>query len=650
MFVMEASLSSASRSTWTAAVALSVGALTMMFGVQFLRLLFVDMAVYLNQVQGINALLVGAMGLAVFLSAFLEPFVRRALGSRSALPVVVGGLAVVRLAEQFVSSPSVDLAMSIVGSVLFLWSLPLLFRSVLGEAKHGSGVHATVAFLLGLSLDTAAKGVFGTVDLSWVGGSGGHIVIVLLVIAQGFLLWLLMSSGSQEKDEGRAGYALPYLAFGPALMLEMLIFQNIAHQTVLIGWDQPAVYALILAANLIAVAVSVEVARWDRLPGWPILVLFGALLVAMASVEQAGTLAVLILVAGQVAIAVALVSATKSVPESSVGPSAGSVSVWLGVGMVALLVLLFLYYAGYDTGVLVPQRVVSPLAALLVGLAAVRACLAGRPVGVRISRFASLVALLLLVLPLVHFANWQGVEPEEGSGFPVRVMSYNLHQGFDTDGRHSVEELAKVIEAEQPDIVALQEVSRGWVINGSVDVLVWLSQRLGMDYVWGPATDSVWGNAVLSRFPIKEFRNHEMPNNDALRFDRGFITLEVDLGQGEMLDVVATHFHAGDADSAIRVPQARAVIEVITSGRPTVLLGDLNGPPHAPEIQMLTNAGLSDAFISSGAAGDGYTFPADSPSKRIDYIWSSSDIKARDFSLPDSSASDHLAVVATLYR
>ena len=630
-------------------MALSVGALTMMFGVQFLRLLFVDMAVYLNQVQGINALLVGAMGLAVFLSAFLEPFVRRALGSRNALPVVVGGLAVVRLVEQFVSSPPVDLAMSIIGTVLFLWSVPLLFRSVLGEAKHGSGVHATVAFLLGLSLDTAAKGVFGTVDLSWVGG-GGHIVMVLLVIAQGFLLWLLMSSRGQEKDEGRAGYALPYLAFGPALMLEMLIFQNIAYQTVFIGWDQPAVYALILTANLIAVAVSVEVARWPRLLRWPILVLLGALLVAMVSVEQTGPLAVLILVAGQVAIAVALVSVTKLVSESPAGRRASSVSRWMGVGMVALLVLLFLYYAGYDSGVLVPQRVVSPLAALLVGLAAVRACLAGRPVGVRISRFASLVALLLLVLPLVHLANWQGVEPEEGSGFPVRVMSYNLHQGFDTEGHHSVEELAKVIEAEQPDIVALQEVSRGWVINGSVDVLVWLSQRLGMDYVWGPATDSVWGNAVLSRFPIKEFRNHEMPNNDALRFDRGFIVLEADLGQGETLDVIATHFHAGDADSAIRVPQARAVIEAITSGRPTVLLGDLNGPPHAPEIQMLTNAGLSDAFVSSRAAGRGYTFPADSPSKRIDYIWSSSDLKARDFSLPDSSASDHLAVVATLYR
>ena len=80
-------------------------------------------------------------------------------------------------------------------------------------------------------------------------------------------------------------------------------------------------------------------------------------------------------------------------------------------------------------------------------------------------------------------------------------------------------------------------------------MLSWLSQRLDMDYVWGPASDPVWGNAVLSRFPIT-FRNHEMPNNDVIRLDRSYLTAKVDLGGGETLDVVATHFHAGDEDSA----------------------------------------------------------------------------------------------------
>ena len=80
-------------------------------------------------------------------------------------------------------------------------------------------------------------------------------------------------------------------------------------------------------------------------------------------------------------------------------------------------------------------------------------------------------ALLLLMLPLFQLAAWKDVTPTAGAGFPVRVMTYNLHQGFDVNGRHGLEEMAKVIEAEDPDIVALEEVSRGWVANGSVDML-----------------------------------------------------------------------------------------------------------------------------------------------------------------------------------
>ena len=229
-------------------------------------------------------------------------------------------------------------------------------------------------------------------------------------------------------------------------------------------------------------------------------------------------------------------------------------------------------------------------------------------------------------------------------------MSYNLHQGFDVHGRHGMENLAKVIEAEDPDIIALQEVSRGWVVNGSVDMLVWLSQRLEMDYAWGPAADSAWGNAILSRFPITKFQNHEMPNNGVIRLNRGFLTAEVDLGDGEVLDVVATHFHAGDDDSAIRVPQALAVLEAVDSDRTSVLIGDLNAYPDHPEMLLIAGAGLNDTLVASGATGRGFTYPADDPWQRIDYVWASPDLKARDFSTPYSLASDHLAVAVTLYR
>ena len=643
-------LNMVSKFNWMSLAALLLGALTVMFGVQLLRTLFVGMAVYLTQVQEISPILVGVLGLAVFLCGFLTPVVRRALGLQIALPVVIGLLTLVWLAEKFVSSLPADLGLSIAGTVLFLWCLPLLFRSIPTTGNNGTATHAVIALLVGLSADTAVKGVFGTVDLSWAQGVAGYVAAAGLAGVQVFLLWRLASVNSRKLEQEPSASAWPYMALGPALALQFLLFQNVAHQTVMIGWPQPAVYAWILAANLAGVAVAVELTRWDRNPTWPILGLLGGILVAIVTVDLSGFPAALIVLVGQVLMAVLLVSIVRASRESAVERSGRSISTWVGVGMIILLALLFIYYANYDTDVLIPTEVVRPLAAGVIGLAALRAGLAGHTVKAPVTRFASIPALLLLILPLVALATWKDVEAIQGAGYPVRVMTYNLHQGFDVHGSHGLENIAKVIEAEDPDIVAFQEVSRGWVVNGSVDMLVWLSQRLEMDYVWGPAADPVWGNAVLSRLPIVSSQNHEMPNNDTLRLDRGFLTVEIDVGGGETIDVVATHFHSGDGDSAIRVPQAMAVLGAVDSSRTTVLLGDFNAHPDHPEMLLFADAGFNDTFVASGATGDGFTYPADNPWERIDYVWTSPDLKVRDLSVSDSLASDHLAVAATLYR
>ena len=646
-------LSAVSNPNRTSVAALLLGALVVTSGLQLMRVLFVEMAVYLTQVQAISSIAVGAMGLAVFLCGFLEPVVRRVLGARNALPVVAGSLALVRVAEQVVSSLPVDLGLSIAGTVLFLWSLPLMFRSVRAGGLPGGPAHAAIAFLLGISLDTALKGVFGTIDLSWAPGVAAHGVVLGLAAAQGLLLWRLRSVRSEEEEQGVPASVLPYLAFGPALALELLLFQNIAQQTALIGWPQPAVYTSVLGANLAGVTVTVELARSDRPLPWPVLALLGGLLVSTVWGEHTGVVAAIVVLVGHVVIAALLASVVKGALKSPARPATDSASVWISVGMTLMLLLFFIYYASYDTDVLAPKEAVRPLAALVVGLAALWASGARRSGGVSatsIARIASVPALLLLLLPLLQLAAWKDVTPTAGAGFPVRVMTYNLHQGFDVNGRHGLEEMAKVIEAEDPDIVALQEVSRGWVVNGSVDMLTWLSQRLQMDYVWGPAADSAWGNALLSRFPIAGHGNYAMPNNDALRFDRAFLVVEVDLGGGEVVDVVATHFHSGEDDSALRVPQSLAVLQAIDAARNVVLLADLNALPGDPEMRLLADAGLNDTFVASGATGDGFTSPSDAPRQRIDYVWASPDLKARDFSVPRSPASDHLAAAVTLYR
>ncbi len=633
-----------------------LGALTFAFGLQFVRLLVVGLSVNLVQINELSSVLVGGLGLIVFGIGFLAPAVHRALGRRAAAPVVFGGLGLLRIAEQFTASLSVDLALSIAGTVLFLWSLPLLLRSLQADG-HG-GPHAAVALLLALSIDTSVKTAFGTVELSWAGGAAAHAVTVVLVAAQWVLLTMAAPARPQRagrpagRPAARTSWGAPYLIVGPVLVLEFLTFQNVAMQTVLTGWQQPAALALILAANLAAVAAAAALARSGRTLHGGVRALLGAVLIASVAAEWTGAAAAIAVLAGQAAIAVLLVSVAGSAPASDRRRSGGAVSAWTTAGMLALLALLFIYYAHYDIALPLPQAAVRPLAAVLVALAALRAAMNSSPVRAAVARSAALPALLALAVPAAQAVFWNRIEPAAGSGFPVRVMTYNIHQGFDARGRHGMEALAQVIEAEDPDIVALQEITRGWLINGSVDTLVWLSQRLGMDYVFGPAGDSVWGNAVLSRFPIRAVRNRLMPNNDQIVMNRGFLTLEVDLGGGESLEVLATHFHNGEEeeDAGHRMPQALAVLEAIDSTRTVVLLGDLNASPDHPEMLEIAGAGFVDAFAAAGPGGDGFTWPADELEQRIDYVWTSPDLTVTDFSMPVSTASDHLAVAVTVDR
>ena len=171
------------------------------------------------------------------------------------------------------------------------------------------------------------------------------------------------------------------------------------------------------------------------------------------------------------------------------------------------------------------------------------------------------LSILLLVLPVASVLTWRETKVTAGDGFPIRIMTYNLHNGFNTDGYLDMETLAKVIEKNHPDIIALQEISRGWVISGRLDMLTWLSQRLDMSCVSGPTADPLWGNAILSRFPIIEFNNYELPPRD-LFILRGFTSVVIDIGGGDSLQVIATHFHHLEKDSNIRQLQSPVIKQI----------------------------------------------------------------------------------------
>ena len=179
-------------------------------------------------------------------------------------------------------------------------------------------------------------------------------------------------------------------------------------------------------------------------------------------------------------------------------------SAFYGVGMILLVALLFGYYASLELGMPFSRDLLLPAAAIIIVFAALRAASleqASIPPALGAWKPAAF-AMLFAIAPVMGLLTWQAPQTGAGEGYPVRVMTYNIHNGFNTDGELDLEELADVIESEEPDIVALQEVSRGWVINGSADTLLWLSKRLDMPYLYGPSMADLWGNAILSRYPV----------------------------------------------------------------------------------------------------------------------------------------------------
>ena len=633
---------------WETLESVALPAFAALLGLQLLRVLLNGLVFYLRDSLGAPTTTAGVYALLLFLTAFLAAPLARFVSPRRALVAIVGALAAVRLAEQFVGEPVADLALATAGTALFLLSIPFLLSRSSGPRLRAGETFA-LGLLLGIAADTALKGASATLDLSWQSGPLADAVVVATVAALAWLIWRAATTGDQRDDARRPFAAsLPLLALGPLLFLELLLFQNVGQQTVLLDWAQPRALAWVCLANTLGIVAGVALIGWRRSAGLAPAALVGLILVLAVSGERSGAVAAAAVLVGQVSLALLVTWIGIAWGHSPAGSGLGVIAV--GLGMLLFVGLMFAYYAGYELAMPVGRSTLLMAGAAIVAAAGVYA--ARLPSGVRTEArwewTPARAAAALLLLPLGYSLAWDEPVAVAGHGLPVRVMAYNIHQGFDTSGRLDMEAIARVIEGEAVDIVALQEVSRGWAIDGAFDMLPWLSRRLDMPYVWGPAADSVWGNAVLSRYPIVSAETYPMPNNDRLRLDRAFTVAVVDVGGGERLTVIATHLHHPRDGGAERVPQVQALLDYWDGAEKTVLLGDLNALPDEPEIELLRQAGLVDAFDAADAEPPGYTAPSEDPQRRIDYIWVSDDLGAGDFVTRESQASDHFAVAATI--
>jgi len=240
---------------------------------------------------------------------------------------------------------------------------------------------------------------------------------------------------------------------------------------------------------------------------------------------------------------------------------------------------------------------------------------------------------------------------------PLRVMSYNIRSG-----NGNLEGTAAAIRASTPDVVALQEVDVHWADrSGFVDEASALGARLGMQvrfariYQLAGATAAAppreFGVALLSRLPITRWSNDTLTRlstqdpNPVPTPMPGLLDATLDV-RGTLVRVFNTHLDYR-ADPRVRRQQVSEMVARIgAASEPTIVFGDMNAKPDAPEIQPLLRR-LRDAWSVAGA-GPGLTYPADAPSERIDYVLVSASFHIRAASVPATQASDHRPVVVDL--
>lgn len=237
-----------------------------------------------------------------------------------------------------------------------------------------------------------------------------------------------------------------------------------------------------------------------------------------------------------------------------------------------------------------------------------------------------------------------------------------------------------------PDLVAFQEIDFGGARVAHVHQLDTLSTRLGyptaaqavnwderyLPFPYGrPAVNfgrTLSGQAVLSRFPIRQHGRNVLPRppqlffRDAFYLDRLAQVTVVDLG-GHPLVLINVHLEAFDTET--REGQARIVNDLYrrlaAENVPALLLGDFNsmlpdsvdaaqtGDKTMQQLLKGTNLRAAGATLRETTSA---TYPADAPTRRIDYIF----YPPRFFTPTNVQRwcgvprppSDHCAVTATL--
>lgn len=306
-------------------------------------------------------------------------------------------------------------------------------------------------------------------------------------------------------------------------------------------------------------------------------------------------------------------------------------------GSIFFFALLFGFYNQYEW----------PLLWAVAAIIIVCAALPGFTRAASVARGSTTVAALILAATILLPRSTES-HASDKTNAQLRIITYNIHQGFDAVGAPGMQQIVDEIAALNPDVIALQEVNRGWTFVGGADLVAYLRHRFP-DYElhFVPVNGALWGVAMMSRLPMKNVSGGRFTAAPG-SFGYGYVSGDVDYN-GDVLHLIGLHLTAGlegNGEDA-RDDQAMQLLRIAGARDNTVIMGDFNTHPEESPVQRILAAGYRDLGAEAGLTAQA-TWPASRPVERIDYMFGRGGFKTTSGRIPATLASDHLPLVVEI--
>jgi endonuclease/exonuclease/phosphatase family metal-dependent hydrolase len=556
------------------------------------------------------------------LGSILGSAFREAIGDRRSVLLGVGLLATGRIALQVAGT--IPFWLAAITTAAAFWAL----MSIVATGVAGRARGPVQGFLLGFAVDVALRSVFRGWDPVWQDGALPWVVAISLSL--GATIVVIVTSRTVRSEGSNVSW-VALVAIGPFLFLHALFLQNASFVASRSGVTSLRAVAIILALDAAAILV---IGAWPR---WRIWLAVMSVVAVVGLRLGPGAGAVIFVGLATAGTAAMLVLALRS--------TAGTGQVFRSLAHVGGPAVLGILVLAYQKPRPLPVPGGSLLDAATIALLLLALVGSTSPAGrlVPIGRGVAVGATLLLGVPL---GLWLSTPepPTHASSTPreFRLLDYNVHSAVN-DGQVDLETLASTIEARKPSIVVLQEASRGWPVTGMTDVVEWLSWRLRMPYVYGPAGDGPYGNTIMYRPTLRVLTTEQgsLPQGPGLH-PRSYLSVTF---AEDALRVVATHLD-GEEHARTRLLQIDSLLRSIDDADGTIVAGDLNAEIGSPELARFEDFGFVTVQVLTGEWAA--TFPEEG--EIFDHILIGSRLTATDVAVGGTDVSDHFPVVATIRR